>query len=162
MIAFPKDFSLPVSIMIAPIVCFLIIKAALGPILYRKTMHCTWKDIFGASLASLGLSHAIARGIIMGIVQKNGVFKVTAKGKITGKKLSILNPIIEEFVLLIALILCAATMIATRGIENFDAQLWVALLALQSLPYTSALMCQILAQSTDSDSASKDKTIVSV
>ena len=164
MIAFPKDFSLPVSIMIAPIVCFLIIKAALGPILYRKTMHCNWKDIFGASLASLGLSHAIARGIIMGIVQKNGVFKVTSKGKITGKKLSILNPIIEEFVLLMALILCAATMIATRGIENFDAQLWVALLALQSLPYVSALICQIVAQTTDTDNVItlKDTPIVSI
>ncbi len=156
MIAFPKDFSLPVSIMIAPILCFLIIKAALGPILYRKTMNCEWKDIFGASLASLGLSHAIARGIIMGIIQKKGVFKVTTKGKVTTKKLAILSPIIEEVVLLVALVICAVAMTATRGIGNFDAQLWVALLALQSLPYLSALACQILAQTTDKDNSITD------
>ncbi|MEO7343534.1 MAG: glycosyltransferase, partial [Methylotenera sp.] len=156
MIAFPKEFSLPVSIMIAPILCFLIIKAALGPILYRKTMNCAWKDIFGASLASLGLSHAIARGIIMGIIQKNGVFKVTSKGKVTTKKLAILSPIIEEVFLLLALVICAVAMTVTRGIENFDAQLWVGLLALQSLPYVSALICQILAQTTDSDNSSAD------
>ncbi len=164
MIAFPKEFSLPVSIMIAPILCFLIIKAALGPILYRKTMNCEWKDIFGASLASLGLSHAIARGIIMGIIQKNGVFKVTSKGKVTTKKLAVLSPIIEEVVLLVALVICATAMITTRGIENFDAQLWVALLALQSLPYISALACQILAQAPDSDRSNtgKNKPIISV
>ncbi len=153
MIAFPKDFSLPVSIMIAPIVAFLFIKAALGPILYRKTMHCAWKDIFGASLASLGLSHAIARGIIMGIIQKNGVFKVTTKGKLTTQKPAILSAIMEEFVLLIALVICAIAMIATRGMQNFDAQLWVALLALQSLPYVSALICQLLAQTSDPELA---------
>ena len=153
MIAFPKDFSLPVTIMIAPIVCFLFIKAALGPILYRKTMNCQWKDIFGASLASLGLSHAIATGIIMGIIQKNGVFKVTSKGKLKTKKLAILNPIVEEFALLVALVTCAIAMIVTRGVENFDAQLWVGLLALQSLPYVSALVCQILAHTSEADSS---------
>lgn len=153
MIAFPKNFSLPVSIMIAPIVCFLLIKAAMGPILYRKTMSCKWIDILGASLASLGLSHAIARGIITGIVQKNGVFKVTAKGKLNAQKHTIFSPIIEEVLLLAALILCAIAMIVTRGVDNFDAQLWVALLALQSLPYVSALICQLLAQNAEADNA---------
>ena len=56
MLTFPNSFSLPVTIMIVPILLFLSIKAAMGPILYRKTMKCEWKDIFGASLASLGLS----------------------------------------------------------------------------------------------------------
>jgi cellulose synthase/poly-beta-1,6-N-acetylglucosamine synthase-like glycosyltransferase len=118
MLAFPTAFSLPVSIMITPILCFLIIKAALGPVLYRKTMNCSWKDIFGASLASLGLSHAIARGVMMGIVKKDGVFKVTAKGKAKINKLEILNPIVEEFSLLTALIVCSLAMLITRGFTN--------------------------------------------
>jgi len=149
MLASPKSFSLPVSIMLLPILCFLIIKAAMGPILYRRTMNCGWKDIFGASLASLGLSHAIAKGIIMGIIQKDGVFKVTAKGKSVANKLSILEPIREEFLLLLALIFCAIAMLATRGAENLDAQLWVAMLSLQSLPYISSVASQIIAQMPD-------------
>lgn len=80
MLVFPKEFSLPVSIMIMPIICFLFIKDALGPVLYRKTMQCKWMDILGASVASLGLSHAIASGIIAGSIKKDGIFKVTAKG----------------------------------------------------------------------------------
>jgi cellulose synthase/poly-beta-1,6-N-acetylglucosamine synthase-like glycosyltransferase len=150
MLAFPTAFSLPVSIMITPILCFLIIKAALGPVLYRKTMNCSWKDIFGASLASLGLSHAIARGVMMGIVKKDGVFKVTAKGKAKINKLEILNPIVEEFSLLTALIVCSLAMLITRGFTNIDAQLWVTMLTLQALPYGSAVACQFIAQRPDS------------
>jgi exo-beta-1,3-glucanase (GH17 family)/cellulose synthase/poly-beta-1,6-N-acetylglucosamine synthase-like glycosyltransferase len=146
MLAFPTAFSLPVTIMIVPILCFLIIKAALGPILYRKTMNCSWTDIFGASLASLGLSHAIARGVIMGIIKKDGVFKVTAKGKNISKKFEIFNPIIEEMSLLIALTLCSFFMLSTRGLNNIDAQLWVAMLSLQCLPYASAVACQFISQ----------------
>ncbi len=146
MLAFPTMFSLPVAIMITPILCFLGIKAALGPILYRKTMNCGWLDIFGASLASLGLSHAIARGVLTGIIQKHGEFKVTAKGKIKGNKLDFIHPIREELLLLIALIISSWAMLYTRGIENIDAQLWVTMLALQSLPYLSALACQVLAE----------------
>lgn len=149
MLAFPKSFSLPVSIMLMPVLCFLIIKAAMGPILYRKTMNCGWKDIIGASIASLGLSHAIAKGIIMGIVKKDGIFKPTAKGKIAGSKLTIFEPVHEEMLLLIALILSAAAMLVTRGVENLDAQLWVAMLSLQSLPYISAVASQLIAQMPD-------------
>jgi cytochrome bd-type quinol oxidase subunit 2 len=151
MLAFPTAFSLPVSIMITPILCFLVIKAALGPVLYRKTMNCSWKDIFGASLASLGLSHAIARGVMMGILKKDGVFKVTAKGKVKINKLEILNPIIEEFSLLSALIICSLAMLITRGFTNIDAQLWVTMLTLQALPYGSAVACQFIAQRPDSE-----------
>lgn len=146
MLAFPKMFSLPVAIMLVPIICFLAIKAALGPILYRKTMQCKWADIFGASLASLGLSHAIARGVMMGIIQKAGVFVVTAKGKAKASKWQILTPIREEVGILLCIIVASFAMLYTRGFNNVDAQLWVTMLALQSLPYVSAVACQFISQ----------------
>jgi hypothetical protein len=40
-------------------------------------------------------------------------------------------------------------MLLTRGFNNIDAQLWVTMLALQSLPYVSTVACQILAQLPD-------------
>ena len=40
-------------------------------------------------------------------------------------------------------------MLMTRGFNNIDAQLWVAMLSLQSLPYASTLACQIIAQLPD-------------
>ncbi len=149
MLLFPTAFSLPVAIMLTPILCFLVVKGALGPVLYRKTMDCRWADIFGASLASLGLSHAIARGILTGLIQKHGVFKVTAKGKSVGSKLTLINPIREELLLLLALLISAAAMLITRGFSNLDAQLWVSMLMLQSLPYWSTLACQVISQLPD-------------
>jgi len=149
MLLFPKAFSLPVAIMLTPVLCFLVLKGALGPVLYRKTMNCSWTDIFGASLASLGLSHAIARGIMMGIIQKRGVFKPTAKGKSASSKLVFLNPIREEVALLLGLIASALAMLFTRGFNNIDAQLWVTMLTLQSLPYISTVACQVIAQLPD-------------
>lgn len=146
MLAFPKTFSLPVAIMIVPILCFLAIKAALGPILYRKTMQCKWADILGASLASLGLSHAIAKGVMLGLAKKAGVFVVTAKGSTAVSKWKILNPIREELLILLALICSGLAMLSTRGFGNADAQLWVSLLALQSMPYASAVACQLISE----------------
>jgi exo-beta-1,3-glucanase (GH17 family)/cellulose synthase/poly-beta-1,6-N-acetylglucosamine synthase-like glycosyltransferase len=146
MLFFPHAFSLPVSIMIITIICFLVVKAAMGPILYRKTMQCKWIDIFGASVASLGLSHAIAKGIISGLVKKDGVFSVTTKGKAAQKDSTFgwIQPIREEVLLLLALFASAIAMLVTRGFNNVDAQIWVTLLSLQSLPYLSALACQII------------------
>ncbi|HYG32332.1 MAG TPA: glycosyltransferase [Methylophilaceae bacterium] len=146
MLAFPKSFSLPVAIMLTPIIFFLICKGALGPVLYRKTMNTGWLDILGASLASLGLSHSIARGVIMGLIQKRGIFKPTAKGKGAGGKLNFFEPIREESLLLLALLVSSAAMLYMRGFDDLDAQLWVTMLALQSLPYWSALACQIIAK----------------
>jgi hypothetical protein len=35
-------------------------------------------------------------------------------------------------------------MLISRGFNNADAQIWVALLSLQALPYISAVACQII------------------
>jgi exo-beta-1,3-glucanase (GH17 family)/cellulose synthase/poly-beta-1,6-N-acetylglucosamine synthase-like glycosyltransferase len=146
MLAFPEQFSLPMVVMIVPILCFLAIKAILGPMLYRKTMQCSWKDIFGASLASLGLSHAIARGIINGLLHKVGVFVVTAKTGAKSKQWQLIDPVREELLILLLLIGCSVAMLITRGFSNLDAQLWVSMLAMQSLPYLSALSCQWISE----------------
>lgn len=146
MLLFPQQFSLPVVVMIVPILCFLAIKAVLGPMLYRKTMQCSWKDIFGASLASLGLSHAIAKGIIAGLTHKAGVFVVTNKSKAKLSNWQLVDPIREELAILIMLLVSSAAMLYARGFSNLDAQLWVSMLALQSLPYWSAVACQWISE----------------
>src|SRR5574337_1051550 len=64
----PKSFGLPVVSLALPMLGFMVFKAALGPILYRRTMDCPWLDILGASVLSVGISHAISRGIFAGIV----------------------------------------------------------------------------------------------
>jgi len=46
----------------------------------------------------------------------------------------------------LALIFASMAMLATRGFHNLDAQLWVLMLTLQSLPYLSTLACQVITE----------------
>ncbi len=141
----PQAFGLPVTALALPILGFMLFKAALGPILYRRTMDCPWRDILGASILSVGLAHAIARGVFAGLVKKKGVFVVTPKGWHSGGLLAFFNPIREELGMLLALVLGALTLISQRGMDNLETQLWVGILSLQCIPYVAALLCQAAA-----------------
>lgn len=144
-LAFPKAFGLPVTALAMPILGFMAFKAALGPILYRRTMDCPWKDILGASVLSVGLAHAIARGVFTGLVKKKGVFVRTPKGWRAQGALAFFGPIREEIGMLVALLLGAFALVSLRGANDLETQLWVGILCLQCIPYVAAIACQIAA-----------------
>ncbi|MDR0635367.1 MAG: glycosyltransferase [Azoarcus sp.] len=144
-LAHPKAFSLPVVALALPVLGFMAFKAALGPILYRRTMACPWRDIFGASILSVGLSHAIARGVFTGLAKKKGVFVVTPKGWKAKGALAFFGPVREELGMLVALILAIMALVWTRGVGDSETQLWIGILALQCIPYTASIACQIAA-----------------
>ena len=66
MLVDPQRFSLPLGLFLFPVLAFFGVKALFGPVLYRSRVACSWFDVIGASLAAMGLSHAIARGIWQG------------------------------------------------------------------------------------------------
>ncbi|MDR3087081.1 MAG: glycosyltransferase [Azoarcus sp.] len=144
-LAYPRTFSLPVVALALPVLGFMIFKAALGPILYRRTMACPWRDILGASILSVGLAHAIARGVFTGLFKKKGVFVVTPKGWKAKGAFAFFGPIREELGMLIALILAIIALVWTRGAGDSETRLWVGILALQCIPYTASILCQIAA-----------------
>ncbi len=146
---FPKAFGLPVVALALPILGFMAFKAALGPSLYRRTMDCPWKDILGASILSVGLAHAIARGVFTGIVKKKGVFVRTPKGWRAQGALAFFGPIREEIGMLVALLLGAVALILMRGANSIETQLWVGILCLQCIPYLAAIACQVAAYMPD-------------
>src|SRR5574338_244254 len=141
----PKDFGLPVTSLALPILGFMAFKAALGPILYRRTMDCPWWDILGASVLSVGISHAIARGIFAGIVKKKGEFVRTPKGWKAKGAFAFFAPIREELGLLVALLLSAWGMAFLYGTQNIETQVWIGILLLETIPYWAAILCQVAA-----------------
>jgi exo-beta-1,3-glucanase (GH17 family)/cellulose synthase/poly-beta-1,6-N-acetylglucosamine synthase-like glycosyltransferase len=145
MLLAPASFSMPVAMLVAPMLGFMLFKAALGPVLYRSTMKCPWWDIAGASLLSAGLSHAIARGIFAGIIKKKGEFVVTPKGWKKKGGLAFFSSIREELGLLCALLLCALSAFHALDIREAAVQAWIAVLLLEAIPYVAALGCQIAA-----------------
>ncbi|MDR2689609.1 MAG: glycosyltransferase, partial [Azoarcus sp.] len=142
---FPNAFALPVVTLALPIFGFMIFKAALGPILYRRAMACPWRDILGAAILSAGLAHAIARGVFTGLFKKKGVFVVTPKGWKAKGTFAFFGPIREELGLLVALILAIAALVGQQGIDHLEARLWAGILALQCIPYLASVVCQVAA-----------------
>ena len=86
MVLAPHYFTLPMYLFLVPLIGFFVFKAAFGIILYRVRVPCSWKDTIAASIASMSLSHAIARGIYLGLWRKKGEFVRTAKSRRIGKK----------------------------------------------------------------------------
>src|SRR3546814_5350654 len=84
MVAFPQYFSLPMQLFLIPVIGFFFAKAIFGIVLYRARVPCSWRDTLMASLASMGLSHAIARGILHGLTREKTSFVVTAKSRRLG------------------------------------------------------------------------------
>jgi hypothetical protein len=135
----PGIFTLPLDLYLVPVLAFLGCKAFFGPVLYRARVHCSWADVLGASLASMGLSHAIARGVFAGLARRTGTFHRTAKGASAPLKRS--SPAREESLMLAALALAAAGVAWRFGTDHVEAMLWAAVLAALALPYAAAVAC---------------------
>jgi hypothetical protein len=138
-IAAPGIFTLPLDLYLVPVLVFLGCKAFFGPVLYRARVDCSWADVLGASLASMGLSHAIARGVFAGLARRTGTFHRTAKGTNGASKRA--APAREESLMLAALALAAAGVVWRFGTDHVEAMLWAAVLAAQALPYAAAVAC---------------------
>ncbi len=146
MLAMPHAFSLPVALFMLPLAVFCAAKLVIGPLLYWRRVPCTAGGILGAAVAGMGLSHAIARGVLKGLFGKVGRFHITAKGG-TGALRTQSSPLAaarEELLLVVALLL-AVVATAIGGPAVTEQVLWMAMLGLQSLPYLAALVCALLA-----------------
>ncbi|WP_291226321.1 glycosyltransferase [Dokdonella sp.] len=140
MVLAPQYFMLPMYLFLVPLIGFFLFKAAFGIILYRVRVPCSWRDTLAASVASMSLSHAIARGIFEGLWRKKGEFIRTAKSRRIGKKPNPFTAVSEELLLFLALMACVVGMINSIGIHYVEGKLWIAILAAQAIPYGSALI----------------------
>jgi cellulose synthase/poly-beta-1,6-N-acetylglucosamine synthase-like glycosyltransferase/exo-beta-1,3-glucanase (GH17 family) len=139
MLALPEHFTLPIDLFLIPLLGFFMAKAAFGPILYAAKVKCGAADNAGAALASMALSHAIAAGVWAGLTQKEGAFVKTAKSWKARVSGGTLGAVKEEALMLVALGLGMLAMLWRDGLDHRETNLWIAILAAQSLPYVSAL-----------------------
>ncbi|KRE88657.1 benzoate transporter [Frateuria sp. Soil773] len=141
MIGLPTLFSLPMQLFLIPVIGFFFAKAIFGIVLYRARVPCGWYDTLMASLASMGLSHAIARGILHGLTREKTAFVVTAKSRRLGESgFAAFAPVREELLMACALTLCVIGMAIGFGTRYVEGTLWMIILAAQSIPYFSAVV----------------------
>ena len=145
MIGLPEYFNLPLDLFIYPVLGFFVFKALFGIILYRVRVPCSWKDTAAASIASMGLSHAIARGIYLGLWKKRGEFVRTAKSRRLSQRPNPLAAVQEELLMLVAIGLGIFGMWHAVGIHYIEGKLWIAILCAQAIPYLSAVISAIIA-----------------
>jgi exo-beta-1,3-glucanase (GH17 family) len=138
-IAAPNLFPLPLDLYLAPVVAFLAGKAILNPLLFRARVQCSWADVAGASLASMALSHVIARGVFEGLWRRTGEFKRTAKGVGRAPRFAWLAAVREEALFFAALALAVAAVVWRFGADHTEAMLWAFVLGAQALPYAAAV-----------------------
>ena len=116
-----------------------------------------------ASIASMGLSHAIARGIYLGLWKKKGEFVRTAKSRRLSKRPNPFTAVREELLMFIAIMLAIAGMFGLPGLldhwingaaeppgtrhltDYSEGKLWIFILAAQAVPYFSALIGALVA-----------------
>ncbi|MCP1373618.1 glycosyltransferase [Dyella lutea] len=141
MVAFPQYFSLPMQLFLIPVIGFFFAKAIFGIVLYRARVPCSWYDTLMASLASMSLSHAIARGILHGLTREKTSFVVTAKSRRLGESgFAAFAPVREELLMAIALVGCIVGMALSYGTRYIEGTLWMFILGAQSIPYFSAVI----------------------
>ncbi len=140
MVGAPSLFNLPMQLFLIPVIGFFFAKAIFGIVLYRARVPCGWYDTLMASVASMGLSHAIARGILHGLTREKTSFVVTAKSRrIGGSNFAAFAPVREELLMACALMLCIIGMAMAYGSGYLESKLWMFILAAQSIPYVSAV-----------------------
>ena len=146
MVTNSDTFTLPLSLFLIPVLGFFVAKALFGIVLYRVRVPCSWRDTLGAALASMALSHAIARGIFNGLWAKKGEFVRTAKRRRLRKRPSPWLAVREETLIFTALMLSIVAMVHAWGFDFIETRLWIAILTAQSLPYLSAMIVAMIAE----------------
>jgi exo-beta-1,3-glucanase (GH17 family)/cellulose synthase/poly-beta-1,6-N-acetylglucosamine synthase-like glycosyltransferase len=143
----PRWFTLPTTLFLLPLGAFVIAKLIIGPLLYWRRVNCKPLEIIGASVAGMGVSHAIARGVIAGMIAKDARFEITTKGK---QKKTAKFACLEETLMLLGLLGAALSifLFLPRGdaVQTTNFEIWMAVLTVQCLPYAAALGCDLLAR----------------
>jgi cellulose synthase/poly-beta-1,6-N-acetylglucosamine synthase-like glycosyltransferase len=156
-VLFPAMVSLPTTLFMMPLVAFVTVKLVIGPLLYWRRVPCSLKEILGASVAGMGLSHAIARGVFAGLFGGRANFVVTLKGGKDAAKKAAGTPwhVVREEAIMLAGLLSAALLTGLWAYmstvtplldRRFESGLWMLMLVLQALPYAAALVCAVLSE----------------
>lgn len=148
LLAAPQHFSLPAMLFLGPLSGLLSVRLLIGPVLYRRRVPCSWGETAGAALAGLGLAHAIARGVLAGLFEGRAVFEITTKGQ-AGRPAGtrrVFGAVREEAGLLFTFILAMAAVAWARPRDHAESLLWLAVLAVQAVPYAAAVACELLSR----------------
>ena len=113
--------------------------------LYIRHMRVPFSTSFGAAIAGLGLSHTIGKAVAFGMVTRSIPFFRTPKMSSHGGAWQAVAEAREELYVMLLLWGAAAGMVTMNRLDSSDANAWLAMLLVQSLPYLAAVIMSGLA-----------------
>ncbi len=152
MVAFPRHIEPPLVIFsVLPLSLFLFKLVKLLH-LYRSRVGATFTQTLAAALAGLGLSHTIATAMLSGLVRKDRPFFRTPKMAQKHAFWQALAAAREEAFMMAGLWFAAFAVSRIPGLDGEltglvgspDLSVWVAVLLIQSLPYTAAVLASLV------------------
>ena len=159
LVYFSNTFQPPLWLLTVPLIAFFSARLLSGPLLYARCVPCGLADRLGAAVAGMALSHRIARGVLQGLRGRRAVFDITPKAMPSANALGsapatapgastsgtgFVHGIQEEFALLVGLLFCICLLAVSRDASDTGRLGWMAILAIQSLPYWAAVACRLV------------------
>jgi cellulose synthase/poly-beta-1,6-N-acetylglucosamine synthase-like glycosyltransferase/exo-beta-1,3-glucanase (GH17 family) len=136
----PLHSELPINAFLLPTIGLFVFKVARGLWLYKARVECSTFQALGAALAGLSLTHTVARGTLQGLFTSGKPFMRTPKYEAQGPLIAGLLVIWQELLLLTLLVAGIVAMRLEPQFQNTSGRLWIAVLAVQAVPYLATFL----------------------
>jgi exo-beta-1,3-glucanase (GH17 family)/cellulose synthase/poly-beta-1,6-N-acetylglucosamine synthase-like glycosyltransferase len=140
----PVHSELPSNVFLMPTIGIFTFKILRGLWLYQARVPCSILESLGAALTGLALTHTVAQGTIQGLFTSGKPFMRTPKYEKQGALISGLRTIQQEILMLILLGIAIWQMSMVEHFDNLTGQLWIAILAVQAVPYFATLLTLLI------------------
>lgn len=144
LLLWPQYAEFPLTAFLIPTMGALVFKIVHAFWLYTARVNCTFGQRVAAAIAGMGLTHTIACAILKALFTSNQPFLRTPKAENKPALLKGLLMAREEILILVALGTAGYGISALYGVDNFEANLWITVLAALSLPYIATFVCSLV------------------
>ncbi len=140
----PQWFDFPLAAFLMPTIGMFVFKLVHALWLYQARVQCGGWERIGAAIAGMSLTHTIGRAAFQGLSGAAKPFFRTPKGEGRPALMQGLAQVQEEVKVLLTLWLAIAMVFTRYDFSHREAMVWVAVLAVQSVPYLAALFTSLV------------------
>ncbi len=136
----PRYFDVPLMVLSAAAVALFLAKTAKTLLLYPKKVGSGVKGAIFAAIAGLALTHTVAKAMWSGLFTSRKPFLRTPKCQDPASLNQVLRLAWQETALLGFGVIAVLATLASRGVDDPAAVLWICMLAIQTLPYLATVV----------------------
>ena len=135
----PRYFDVPLSALSGVVLALFIVKTVKTVSLHRAKVATSFLGAVGAALTGLALAYTVGRGVLMGLTTSSLPFLRTPKCEDAAPWTRMLQLAAVEALMLAGHILAIAAIVITSKVDDPAEVVWVAALAVMSVPYAAAV-----------------------